>query len=110
MQCKFDGITLEGDKSSRKGVMTGGYYGDCSTNKYAMLRTVEEKRKRLVRAQNNLQEIEKTANELETAHQKILEQLQQCQFKLDHKLQKTIDSVTVENSTKNETIRFKEKA
>lgn len=88
MQKKYDGITLDGDQTSRKGVITGGYYGDGSNNKYVLHQKVKESKVKLVELEKSLKVLERVVGELTTSHQKILEQIQDCQLKLDQKNQK----------------------
>ena len=60
-----DFVTVDGDQSSRKGVMTGGYYGGCNGSKLAMYRQRSEAAKKLKDHKNTLKEAEKVVQGLD---------------------------------------------
>lgn len=107
MASQYDAITLDGDMSSRKGVLSGGYHGDGANNKFALYLQVKENRNNILKYQRFLKRIESVASDAESKHRKILDNIEEKR-KQEQNIKKAIDTAMIETKTINETIKHKE--
>merc|ERR1712060_327797 len=103
MADKYNGVTLDGDMSSRKGVLSGGYHGDGTSNKYAIYLQVKELNNKILDRQRLLRNIESIISDVESKHRKITEHIEE-KLKKEQSLQKNIDTVVIKNNGLNEAL------
>ena len=102
-----DCVTLEGDLSSRKGVLTGGYFGAKSGSKLAMYKQVEEARITEAKHAQTLQTIKEKLSQFDAEVQNSNLKLQTLKTKLNRLIQGVDDKEATKRLLKREVDELK---